>query len=384
MKKNLIFSIFLSVFALIIAIMPVFAEGDAFNFLSKVKVISPENDSYTLNLLFKEKYNGNAFIQKQYPGSYYVFIPDTFLANSKLKVAYENKNDNQIVNISAVEKPYIKDDIQSGYVRLSVSVPESFNIQLTADVESGMPVGFSQIIDFVLPCAILVFVFALLLIFVQLRKSFNAGNNSSTFVPVAYETSSRISSQKPVKKKQSKIETAALPKVNIRKNLQNTNPGSFSCFDIPSKELRKSTIKPRISSNMNKTSKVLGSKIKHTNPIKKTMFDEVVELSMPSVDDVLKEQKTENVNKEAELLSVLNITPTKGFYLTTINDEFALFGFVGNEVFFLKKFKDLSQINLQARFYDRQNGNDLYIVRLDSYRAMVEISENSIRETAVL
>ena len=89
---------------------------------------------------------------------------------------------------------------------------------------------------------------------------------------------------------------------------------------------------------------------------------------------------------EPELISALNITPNKGFYLTTAEDDmFALFGFVGDNVFLLKKFVDLSQINLQARYYDRtKNGNEVYIVRLDSYKAMIEISNDGMRETAVL
>ena len=67
-----------------------------------------------------------------------------------------------------------------------------------------------------------------------------------------------------------------------------------------------------------------------------------------------------------------------------MDDAFALFGYVGDKVFLLKKFNDLTQINLQARFYDRNANSDLYIVRLDSYKAMVEISDKGMKELAVL
>ena len=50
----------------------------------------------------------------------------------------------------------------------------------------------------------------------------------------------------------------------------------------------------------------------------------------------------------------------------------------------LKKFNDLSQITLQARYYDKSGSNDLYILRLDTYKAMVEISDAEIKELAVL
>ena len=71
--------------------------------------------------------------------------------------------------------------------------------------------------------------------------------------------------------------------------------------------------------------------------------------------------------------------------MTTIgSDTLALFGFVGENIYLLKKFSDLAQINLQARFYDKNGNNDVYIVRLDSYKAMVEISNDSMKELAVL
>ena len=122
-----------------------------------------------------------------------------------------------------------------------------------------------------------------------------------------------------------------------------------------------------------------------TNPI--TKRQETAEgLDIPAVEELFpkkEEQKKEQDNR-AELLSELHITPNKGFYLTTINDSFSLFGFVNDNVFLLKNFEDLSQINLQARFYDKNGDNDIYIVRLDTYKAMVEISDTKILELAVL
>ena len=149
-------------------------------------------------------------------------------------------------------------------------------------------------------------------------------------------------------------------------------------------------------STLKQTSKLLNNKssivkLKHTNPISNTKNNSNSELSMPLVDDVLKQDNKEKENQKtnnsfpqskAELLSVLNITPNKGFYLTTVDDTLALFGFINDNVFLLEKFNDLSQINLQARFYDTSGSNEIYIVRLDKYKAMIEISDTSIKELA--
>ena len=99
-----------------------------------------------------------------------------------------------------------------------------------------------------------------------------------------------------------------------------------------------------------------------TNPIYGSYLDDASELDLPMAEDVIKiEKPVEQKNDAPELLSELRITP-----------------------FLLKKFKDLSQINLQARFYDRQKNSDLYILRLDTYKAMIEISETGMKELAVL
>lgn len=181
-----------------------------------------------------------------------------------------------------------------------------------------------------------------------------------------------------------------LPNLKKKQTLKLSDNNSFSCFDIPmAEDLNTSEsafslnnpVKQNPKSVMEKTAK---SKV--TNPITKSFADESSQLDLPVVDDIKNKKNNTQTQKanEPELISELKITPTKGFYLTTLNDSFSLFGFVGANIILLKQFSDLSQINLQARFYDRQKDSDLYIVRLDSYKAMVEISDTGMKELAVL
>ena len=138
---------------------------------------------------------------------------------------------------------------------------------------------------------------------------------------------------------------------------------------------------------LKQTSNTLNNRIatithKHTNPINKITTNEEHELEIPSVAEFFTPIEPKVEKDPVELLSVLNITPNKGFYLTNLDDTIALFGFVNNNVFLFDRFKDLSQINLQARFYDRSGNNEIYIVRLDSFKAMIEISDSGMKELA--
>ena len=183
------------------------------------------------------------------------------------------------------------------------------------------------------------------------------------------------------------IKPTTLPKLNIKKTLKSIDNNSFSCFDIPLVNDTKPT-QDEFKSTLKQTSNLLkekSAKSKLTNPISNNFIEDSSELALPVIEKIKKkEEKAEEKNTTPELLSELHITPTKGFYLTTVDDSFALFGYVGEKVFLLQKFNDLTQINLQARFYDRSANKDMYIVRLDSYKALVEISDEGMKELAVL
>ena len=190
-----------------------------------------------------------------------------------------------------------------------------------------------------------------------------------------------------------RVEREFKARTNIRKDLKQADKSSFDCFELPFAEDIKSSNNYEFHSTLNQASKLLKEKpslvkLRHTNPITRTNLTDASGLQMPAVEDLMPKKKTKTINIEtekptqAELISVLNITPNKGFYLTTVDDTLALFGFINENVFLFKKFSDLSQINLQARYYDRNGDNDIYIVRLDDYKAMIEISDTSMRELA--
>ena len=302
------------------------------------------------------------------------------------------QNYSNIVKVKMEEKPLVRGNSQSNYVRLTVDIKNDYAIRLLAKTEepkSGIPFLFVNFYSML----IIVSVGMILLIIAKSNKNNTKRNKtvSYTHFPSSYLSSPQdyiysrstgmdIPQQKPI-----------LPKVNIKKNLKTADSDSFSCFDIPLVEDTKNS-SYEFKSTLKQTSNLMKEKTaksKQTNPINRTYAEENSQFSLPVVDDLPVIEKPiiqESKKNEPELISALNITPNKGFYLTTAEDDmFALFGFVGDNVFLLKKFIDLTQINLQARYYDRaQNGNEIYIVRMDSYKAMIEVSNNGMRETAVL
>lgn len=394
MKNNICFKLFTLVFVFLLFSLVTFASEVTTtpNILTKIVIEPTENNSFNFNLYFNKKFTENAFLQKKKDGTYNVFIPDTIMHAKKTKLIYINNEDADIIKVKMEEKPLVKGNEQSNYVRLTVDIQNDYAIRLLAKTEAPNA-GLSFI--FVNFYSLLIII-SLSLILLILVKSVQKNIKKTKTVSYTHFPSSYLSSpQDYIYSRSTRMDTQPqrpiLPKVNIKKNLKTADSDSFSCFEIPLVEEPKNS-SFEFKSTLKQTSNLMKQKTaksKQTNPITNSYTEENSQFSLPVVEDLPIERNTvvqESKKDEPELISALNITPNKGFYLTTADDDmFALFGFVGENVFLLKKFVDLSQINLQARYYDKSpNGNEVYIVRLDSYKAMIEISNNAMRETAVL
>ena len=365
--------------------LPSLAGDGALNVLSKILIEKGDNNSYRLNLFFDEKFEGRAFIQNKDNGDYFVFIPDTMMNEKNVKLIYKDKHDRADIKLNIEEKPFIKENMHSNYVRLSVKTTGNSSIRLIAKtMEEKIAAGSISDMNFSSLLILILLAVAAFMTANVIKAAKTAKNNTCyTTFPSSYLNSPKsyiANTETPV------INKPALPKVNIRKTLKSADSDSFSCFDIPLvNDIPHESF--GFKSEQKETSGLVKEKIsksKQTNPIKTTNTEDASELALPIVEDLQPEKQEEKQKNRPELLSELHISPDKGFYLTTINDIFALFGFVGDKVFLLKKFSDLTQINLQARFYDRNQNNDMYIVRLDTYKAMIEISDWGMKELAVL
>lgn len=394
MKKSFIFNIFTVVLVLFVFAAQSFAKTEN-NIIQKIVINSPINSSYSLDLLFDKSYKGSAFIQKREPGSYYVFLPETSLNGKKPKIIFKNKYDKSKINIDFVEKPYVKDKKTSNYVRINVDMADDYSIKLISGLASDYKINFIQsnnldIFSVIIFAIIGIALFLSLKVIRQCRKQEQINYRPSR--SYAYLKAQTEYLEEMKKASEQKVQRAILPKSSIRNSIKQADKKSFDCFELPYAEDMQTPNNYEFKSTLKQASKLLKEKpslvkLRHTNPITKTNSTDASGLQMPAVEDVVQKRTsaastTSQKQTNAELLSVLNITPSKGFYLTTVEDTLALFGFINENVFLFQKFKDLSQINLQARFYDRNGKNDIYIVRLDNYKAMIEISDTSMKELA--
>jgi hypothetical protein len=390
MKTNIFLKLFTLAFIFMVSVFPVFAEDDIENVLSNVVIEQTDLDTYSVNLFFNEKFKGKAFVQNQKQGNYLVMIPDTMTNENGVKVVYKDKKDKKNLKLNVEEKPVIKDNEESSYVKISLNLAPTYRLKLTSNVmikeqqKSAKSLISIFSICFVILLAIAGFVASKIIKLLQTTID----TKSYTSFPVGYLQS--------VEKKSEIKNNAENPINNTREDREDREQeenqqeeNTFSCFDIPTEKVDDNE-KIAFKSTLKQTSNLLKertTKSKQTNPLEKSFEEDSSECLIPFAQDYQQEintKKEEPVKIEPELLSELHITPTRGFYLTTNDDAFALFGYTGDKVFLLKKFDDLTQINLQARFYEKDGNVDLYIVRLDSYKAMIAISDAGMRELAVL
>ena len=390
MKKNILIKFFTFSFIFLFSALSGFAEE--INYLKRIVVQPLNNKEYTLNFLFDNQYKGKAFLQKNGPNGYYIYLPDAASASKRININYINSSDKRKIKFYTEIKPLIKNNVQTKYIKINVFMNGYYNLKLLSGLSSDYHPFLTELKKSLVKFSIILFIGIIFLFILtkHIKKMLNTPDiNSYTSFPVNLDTEYKKNSDTPVKPIESKIQRVIIPRKDIKKSFSSPNEKKFDCFNIDTFSKPKNS-SYEIKSSLNETSNLLNDKsntvkLKHTNPITKKTKTEESELSIPMVDEVLASDKNvnvKNVPNQPEILSVLNFAPNKGFYLMSDDNTFKLFGFIHKQIFLLETFKDLSQINLQARYYDKSGKNEIYIVKLDSYKAMIEVSDSSMKELA--
>lgn len=101
---------------------------------------------------------------------------------------------------------------------------------------------------------------------------------------------------------------------------------------------------------------------------------------LPEIEQVaaFEEPIIQETAQEEVVLSQVEIEDGKGFYLVDYEGATVLAGNIGEEIFVLKKFDTSVQGKLQARLNENRGFANDYLVRLNGYKAMVEVSKDSM------
>ncbi len=82
--------------------------------------------------------------------------------------------------------------------------------------------------------------------------------------------------------------------------------------------------------------------------------------------------------KNPMLLNTAKLTSNKGLCLVEYNQKYSLIGYINNEIFLLNQFNSVNSNEIRSRLSETVDNKDRYIVRLGSYKALVEVSDTDM------
>lgn len=84
-------------------------------------------------------------------------------------------------------------------------------------------------------------------------------------------------------------------------------------------------------------------------------------------------------SSEPTLINQAKISKTKGFYLIRYENEVALVGYIKDKIFFIHSFSDIDQSFVQTRLTEKNRSGDIYLVRSNDYKALVQVSKSEMK-----
>ena len=378
--KNIKIKLFIIIVLLFFNITCIFASATQSNNLERIIINPLENNTFNISLYFSNDFNTKTYIQKVENGFYYIYLPDTKMNGRYIKINYKNKYDKRYLKLKTEEKPFKNKVKDSSYTRIAITMNSDYSLNLIS--KNIKDYKFNIMEEFSINIFSLIFIGFCLVLGILARKlakiiKSNCDMNSYTSFPSGFKLPKQVENTDEALRKNFKYnldKTAAkkIEKINFKQNIKTADNNSFQCFNIPLKNDNIS-IQNDVENVIKKTSELLKEKAKiiknklHSNPLDDTKL------------------KTKgNINKNYEILSIIKLDKKRGFYLSKENNTVLLYGFIGSKTLPLRRFIDIPKISLQARLYDKKQKNDIYIVKVDSYKALIEFSDNTIKELAII
>ena len=86
----------------------------------------------------------------------------------------------------------------------------------------------------------------------------------------------------------------------------------------------------------------------------------------------------EEKSKNPILLYTSPLSSSKGFCLVEYNGKFSLIGYINDDIFLLNQFDSIKTKEIRARLSETKKNGECYIIKLDEYKALVEVSDKKM------
>lgn len=82
--------------------------------------------------------------------------------------------------------------------------------------------------------------------------------------------------------------------------------------------------------------------------------------------------------KNPILLNTAPLTKNKGLCLVEYDKKYSLIGYINTKIFFLNKFDSIKSNEIRPRLTEKNEGKDRYLIRLGSYKSLIEVSDDEM------
>lgn len=395
------------------------------NSLEEINIKKGAGGNYLINLLFDNTYTEPLSIQKKTSNSYSIILPETQISADNVKIIYKDGKDK--IKLDVKEYPYLDQTIDNGYVKVTATTLGKVSLKVASDVKllpkknkinaknieiikkektpiqstAQMPVDTTK--TEIPPLTI------------DTTEISNGSNEIGEKIPNIKNNLSpdylgilmKISlalfilliTLRQLYKAFKNKKKAVQPKPDYRKKIDGTWEEPENTRNTPTQKItpqpnkQKSQFEAeveRLSQRESTQQAIYQETLTEDNyqeiEDEPFIYDQTVtedEYEDEDFDydfDYEDEGEIEEIAETSgpKLISTAPIDKNKGFYLVDYDGQTALIGYIKDEIFVINKFDKIYNPNLQTRLNERKKNKSIYLVRIDHYKALIEVSEKAM------
>ncbi len=432
MLKNKLIPLILAV--AIFSLKALAIDSNFKNSLDEISIKKTSGNSYSVNFLFSKEYTEPLSLQKKTKNTYSIILPETKLSSKTVKVL--NQESSEAIKLEIKELPYLDETINNGYVKVIATVKDNVKLNISTDVKQNTaknqtkpspkaeapktlpskpndtkqkPVapaieekptpqepkvdavdsknttkedleimrGINSVggleqepikepeakspinkdyLDIMMKISLGLFIILLVLRFLYKKYKLNQ--------------------QEALAREELKI--------NYRKNLQEENeePSEDNLSTIYPSQAATSEFQQQVETLSKEQQKTPQQKqeqtpIKTVSQVKPAEEDEYIDENFDF--EIVEDPNEIDDTYTPKLISKAQIDSKRGLYLIQYDGQVSLIGYVKDEIFVIKKFDKIFKPNLQIRMNERKENCINYLVRVDGYKALIQVTRDDMK-----